>query len=530
MKTKTLLIAAVMFLGLAAAAVAQTTTAATFSVGSIPVTAVVSTGETELTGAITFTQQPGGATVDGTISINYGVAITEPNLKAAPALVSSSLAGGATCTAPTVNPTASSNANGILVINVPAGCTSGAFSVSGVRVNVAGTTLSNLTATISSTGNAITAGQTSVVVISSIAAGISGVCSSTSSSSCFGAGSTVSINSYTGSITGTSVANIVVKEGFLNAFGDPANQTEAGLRITLSALPAAGITLTFPAQVFSYRQSDNSGPTAAWETMNSDGTLINTPVQITSTSPTLAVFYRAVSKTDPTQLEFVQIPVTVSVNSDVVSTPIAVGTITATVSMAPILPAFNPDGSVDTNPAHTPRYIAAEVGPTNLLSITANTTTILLPFVQTVTALGYNTGIAVANTTEDPGTTVMGFRGATAQSGAITFYFFPALPASGTNPANFNYTTTAGSPGNGLDSTGKVPAGGTYTVLLSQLLAAAGQPADFVGYMFVVTNFTNAHSLFVVSNFSTFSQGALGLVLNGSDRRVTSTAPEGLNN
>jgi opacity protein-like surface antigen len=71
MKTKTLLIAAVMFLGLTAAAFAQ----ATYSVGSIPVTAVVNTGLVEKSGDITFSQTS-GTVQTGTITISYGVQIT----------------------------------------------------------------------------------------------------------------------------------------------------------------------------------------------------------------------------------------------------------------------------------------------------------------------------------------------------------------------------------------------------------------------------------------------------------------------
>ena len=122
---------------------------------------------------------------------------------------------------------------------------------------------------------------------------------------------------------------------------------------------------------------------------------------------------------------------------------------------------------------------------------------------------GYDTGIAIANTTWDPGTTAMGVTGAVKQSGSITFYFYPQAP--GTTPVT--YTTHAGSPGAGLDASGNLPSGSTYVALLSKILADAGVTADFGGYIVVITNFTNAHCLFVLSNFTTFSQGALGLVI-----------------
>ena len=46
-------------------------------------------------------------------------------------------------------------------------------------------------------------------------------------------------------------------------------------------------------------------------------------------------------------------------------------------------------------------------------------------------------------------------------------------------------------------------------------LQAAGQTGDFTGYIFVVTNFTNAHGEYFISDFSGgFTNGALMLVVN----------------
>jgi len=519
MKTKTLLIAAVMFLGLTAAAFAQ----ATFSVGSIPVTAVVNTGQVELSGAITFTWVS-GTPVTGTISISYGVPITYPDLsKAAQTGAMISGTGLAGCGAqPTINNSASSNTNGIVVVNIAgAGCTAaaGSFTVSGVRVAVAGTSLTSLNAALSTTQNAITAGQTSVTVISSIAAGLASVKVSTPAT----------INATTAAVANSPVS-IAIKEGFLDAFGQvtgtTATQTNAGLRITLNQAPPAGITLVFPATA----TTDGAG-IPQFQTANADMTGVGAvgPVTVSSTSTTLQVFYKLVSGSDATKVETLSIPVTVNVDTNVVTTPITTASFTVTATMAPIGTAFDTAGAVITLTNLVPRYAALEVGPATLVNVTANNTVLLFPFVQSVGSLGFNTGISIANTTEDPGATAMGFGKSTAalaQSGTITFYFYPSLPASGTNPTNFSYTTTAGSPGSGLDSTGKVIAGSTYTVLVTQILAAAGQPTDFNGYMFAICNFSNGHALGVVSDFTKFSQGYLALVIPQS-RQIT---PEALNN
>jgi len=63
--------------------------------------------------------------------------------------------------------------------------------------------------------------------------------------------------------------------------------------------------------------------------------------------------------------------------------------------------AFTSSGNVITTAALIPRYAASEVGPGTVYDITGTTSTLLIPFAQTVTSLNYNTGFAVANTTKD---------------------------------------------------------------------------------------------------------------------------------
>jgi len=513
MKTRTILIAAVMFLGLTAAAFAQ----ATFSVGSIPVTAVNNTGLTELTGAVTFSVVSGNS-VAGTITINYGVQITSAISAAG---VSNALTGGATCTAPTINTASSNNASGLLVINVngngTTGCTGGSFAVTGVRVAVASTGLTSLSGSISATSNAITAGQTSVVVISSIAAGIASV---GTSSKTLGGGITATagtINAVTGAITQPTATAL---EGFLNAWGSPTNSTNSGVAITLSAAPSAGVSVTFPANLTAYGAASNSN----WVTINSDGTARGSTYVFTSASSSLTAYYQETSANDTTTAMLLDILPTLSVSGSA-TYPLAAQTVTYTVSLAPIGVALNSDGSVITTPV--PRYVSSPVGPATLYSVLGSTTVLLVPFAQTAAAIGYNTGLAISNSTTDPGTKAMGYTTATAQLGTVSFYFYPTLPSpTGTLPTPVTYTTAAGSPGSGLDSSGRVISGATYTVLLTQLWAAAGQTGDFNGYVFIITNFTNAHAFFTISNFSGFSEGGLALVITGS-RALT---PEALNN
>jgi len=518
MKMKTLLAAAVFF-AFSAAAFAQ----ATYTVGSTPVTQVVKSGQTEKTGDISFTHVTGsGVSVAGTITITYGVPITIPFGNITVTGTNTDPGGYGVGAAPAVNADSSNSSAGVLVINVPAGKTQGSIRVSGVRVAVAGTTLTNLNAGISSFGNLITAGQTNVEVIKSIAAGITSVTVDPSSG--------IIINSVSGVASG-SPSTIRVTEGFLNAFGvtasgepgvsDPTQTGSTMVKITLSSPPPAGVTLTFhnkastkvsPSGAASVTDAFQIADCVTGATSGSDATF-------TSASTALAVCYGVVKSTNTQVLERLEIPVTFG-TSGTATLPIPSTTVNVTATLAPIGPAFGTNNAVLTGPI--PRYAEEQVGPATLASVVGANTTLLIPFATTVTAAGYDTGIAVSNSTKDPGKSAMGVSSAIGQSGTVTFYFYPQAPAT----TGFSYTTKAGSPGAGLDASGNLPSGSTYSVLLSQLLAAAGQPKDFTGYIFVISNFTNAHCLYVATNFAGFAQGAMALVITGNRDGAT----ESLNN
>jgi len=274
MKAKTLLVAAVMFFGLSAVAMAQV---ATFQVGSIPVTAVTATGQTEKAGSITFTTVLGsGTTQIGTITVSYGVPITNNG---------ANITGTATAgVLPTIG--SITNASGVVVINISAGF-SGTFTLSGIRVAISGTGLTSLSASMSAVGNALLAGQTVVTVISSISPGIASVTSTVGV-----------INAVTGTVTTQPV--LKVKEGYLNAFGiiPPGTDdqtTGVWIRFTLSANPPVGMTIQFPATAA-------TDGTAAFTTVNSDGTANGAAVNITSATTALTVYYQLTTDSDPTKI------------------------------------------------------------------------------------------------------------------------------------------------------------------------------------------------------------------------------------
>ena len=186
--------------------------------------------------------------------------------------------------------------------------------------------------------------------------------------------------------------------------------------------------------------------------------------------------------------------------------PLPATAVTAQVTMAPTGSALSSTGGVlaAINTGQIPRYQLALVPATTppvVVQFPAAASTLLIPF-ATVGG-GYNTGIAVSNTTTDPlGSPSL----ATAQNGSLTFTLFDN---SGTVKT---YTTVASSPGSGLTA-GVLNSGKTYLVNLSEILTAAAAGATFNGYIFVQTNFTNAHGAAYVYNGAGFTSATPVLVV-----------------
>jgi hypothetical protein len=483
MKTKTILIAAVMFFALSVAAYAQ----ATFAVGSIPVTTVVRSGLTEKTGDLTFNTIPGSpAVITGTISIYYGVSIT-----ATGTVYENESTTPSTLVTAAVAPTGTSL---VLTIANPIAAPFG-FKVTGVRVAVANTTLTSLSVNLSATGNAIQAGQTTgIPVITSISPGITSV----------SATSAQSFQAVEGG-SGTVVLNIT--EGFINAFGvtattDPTQNSSTMVMISVPR-PMAGVSLIFPltaaSTVGNFTRADSTGA------LQATGLTISS----LSSDPTY-VFYRVTTDTSLTALDTLSIPIVVNATAPVTIT----GTIAVTASLAEI-------GTITTG--HIPRYVVDWFGTPVIVTILPSTTYLLMPYAVSLPTMDYETGIAIANTTKR----IAAFEDVVRQAGAITFYFYPQTTAAGTLPDVSSYTPTDNTVGSGLNADGKLAAGSTYAVTLSGLLAQASPPitGNFSGYILVVTNFTNAHGEYFIfttwdaENPNPFTHGALMEVLNPDRNR-----------
>jgi len=159
----------------------------------------------------------------------------------------------------------------------------------------------------------------------------------------------------------------------------------------------------------------------------------------------------------------------------------ALGTGTVSMSFAPAPPAFAlAAGSSASSQLPVPRFVDTGVAR-NLVTVTACRTNLLFPFVTN--QAGFDTGLAIANTSQDP-------FGTTPQSGICTWNYF------GDNaPAPVDTAAVAG---------------GTVTVAL-----ASTDAPDFQGYVIAVCNFEFAHGFAFVSDIGArnLAMGYLALVL-----------------
>jgi len=108
-----------------------------------------------------------------------------------------------------------------------------------------------------------------------------------------------------------------------------------------------------------------------------------------------------------------------------------------------------------------------------------NQTRLLFPFVSNQG--GFDTGIAIANTTADPfGTTEM--------EGTCAVHYFGAMAVGGYPPPP--------------QTTAVIPAGGMVTFAISQggVPGSAHSAAGFQGYIIAVCDFPLAHGFYIVSD------------------------------
>jgi hypothetical protein len=327
---------------------------------------------------------------------------------------------------------------------------------------------------------------------------------------------------------GTAVPNFFINatEGFQTSFrtvadeasgiGADAASTATRIKLTFSNVPA-GLNIYLPINVTS--QVSSPGPvTAAIQAITSETgaaiaqTPVTSPAQFTlaaaagkfvdyGSGSTGGVFGVPVSNgtgvaiynvlvDNPNVVDNFLIPVYLSASSNAVA--IQSTSLTVTESFAPIVAATTiPSFAVLTSSSPS----------LSVLSFTQCSTTLLFPFVTN--AAGFETGIALDNTSKDP-------FGTKTQAGTCNLNFYGT---GGTNPTAVvapNTNEGAGQP---------YAAGEAYAFTLTQALAVnAANPATFQGYIIATCNFNYAHGFaYITYGFpgtSSDTMGYLAIVTN----------------
>jgi hypothetical protein len=396
--------------------------------------------------------------------------------------------------------------SGVVQITLPeckgacqAATPSGSFRLVAVRMDVNGRTAPlQASATLANTANGYINSSTPQTVINALGSGIGAMAIGARS----GGTNLGTATIFSNGVVSDATASLLIPEGFASAFrADQTAENPTGHPGTTSA---TGRDTNNPYQIRLTVAGLASGQTLSVATSGSSTLsygMSGTTFSSTTTTRTISILRSSLTATEQIQLDFTV--------TGAGTAPLTPGSITVTATMFPLGAAVEANGTPTATNGY-PTFVQADVGPVSIVNVVAASTTLLVPFA--VRDLGFDTGIALANTTADPfGTS--GGGGATAQSGTIRLDFFPRLSAGGAGTPFSLTTSAAARPGLGLSADGTLSAGATWTVLLSELLTAAGQTGPFTGYIFLQTNFLLAHGAPFVSDFRNFTSFTPMLVL-----------------
>jgi hypothetical protein len=388
--------------------------------------------------------------------------------------------------------------DGVIDITLPADqdgtLVSDSFQLLGIRLDVNGATAPiSGTASLGQAGNNYLLSTTSVPVVSALGPGIDSL----------EVDGTATI--FTNGSDPDDSATLIINEGFASAFRssaqsttDPASRnTDNGVQIelTFTGIPE-DITLSI--------------------TTDNDGDVEFTVSPLTVDEEDNEVLIEVVDS-DLEDIEQIILNFIVNVSGE----DFAVGNIQVSGTVGPV-GAIIDDGDLDDGDGY-PVFSEDTVGPVTIVSIVSANTNLLVPYA--VKLGSFDTGITVANTTLDPFGEAAG--GASPQPGAVHLDFFPRTDSGAGTPFALDSSSTV-RPGVGLSADGTLAAGGTWSVLLSELLTAAGQTGDFVGYIFIQTDFLNAHGTAFISDFATFTSATNMLVLPPPQDTSRATPADGV--
>jgi hypothetical protein len=483
--------------------------------------------ETGLAGNIALTQLAGTTISNDIIDINYGGAYISVLNNTAPPDPLEIIVGGVAFTGfaayeaggaithtvlgATVTVTVNRHDINIAItgtLTFP-GASGGQILIQNVRLDVSpmATVGNNLNATISGVAGQATVTNPSVAVAAFVEP-ITLRVNATGGTNCAGAVSCPATFSTTAVTSGgfaintienTATAQVVVTEAgsFADAF-ETVTGAPTQILVQVTGIPA-GLTLSDAAIV-----STTSTMTASIDEVSR----VNTSQSGTTGTVVLNILIQSPTAIDAVALNLIFTPASGTTTLKATD----VGTVVATLASTMAGTFFPPL-----------EYARRFTPGVTVVSVTQLLTELLSVF--NVCSSSFNTGFAVANTTNiNAGAS----GGPPAQSGTITVTLYPA-----DGSARKSFTTSATKkPGLGIDANGNLPAGGTWSVLLSDLLAHAGITGNaFQGMVRFTCNFSNGHGINFIADptFSVQAQGYEMLVIMGPVSGRTSGV-EGLGN
>ena len=499
-----------------------------FSVSSSIVPRARANGHTELAGGVTLARaaSPTGD-AGGTVTIDYSAAITNAVGDGTMNTIDVDICGTqGTASTPTTTGTALVSGSSITITVADNDCGAGdALDVSGIRLGIAGSQLTTVSASISASGDIRLGGNANdVPVIRQIVDELEddGV-----------SADALTVIRHTGDPEGDSeYFKLLIEENAQDSFDGTVLELdfggiEPGMTITLDAWVStkAAIKALKPVEFVLVADDDETGDVNEAEDnvlsndqlafeggddtdslvmtvtaennsvgvlmglgdhfLNEDGELVDDPdtdgldeSMIMGGSLTAAVDIVVIRG----KITFDKPPKTTAV-----SFPLVGLDITASVDVGPIGSAKLPRSGGE---RRTPRFGSDATTPITVIDVESSQTTLVAPYA--LATLGFDTGFAISNMNTGKGEI---------QSGAIMFMLYQ----NGDDP--IEYTTVAGSPGRGLTN-GMLEAGATYAVLLTEILTAAGVADGFSGYVKIITDFTGADGIAYISDWAAFSATA----------------------
>ena len=455
-----------------------TTVQAQIQVSSTPVTTIRSDGKVEKTGDVllTFTTNTPGSGTD-VLTLDYGVAVDILAITTVKVGLGNTAIG-----------TITKSGN---IVSIPltfSGTDTGTITIKGVRVNVSGSTLTSLSASISTVTVPIVAGQNITKVVNSIGAPTTAGKSTDPTAAILDEGTIV-----------TTQGQLTVSESFASAWTSSAQEGTTG--VTNGYQLKLKIAGTLPTGVTIGLISGASGTVS--------GTVTFTPSVLSSSATKSTIKFSDTNKALKEKFIILFDVVVKSTGTGAITKPLAKVSISATVTS-------NPDDTTTSIPRFTVSDLPS--GGQTILNVISTVTNILYTFTTWDASLGFDTGLDVANTSNDP----FIVNGASASAGAITYHFFPRG-----GDASFSYTTVAGSPGDGLEADGTLAAGGSHTVLLSELVGAASQSGPFTGYVIAICGFTHGHGEGFILDGTTIAQTLNGLIIPNTASTTRKTGGTG---